>query len=164
MKFAIISALVLVAVPFSASAEPEGHRGHHKPPHHFQKMKAMDTNDDKKVDFNEFLKFSKDISSHMFDRYDINKDGIVTRDEFEAAVVNQARERFEKLDRNGDGILDRADRHFGKDGQKRDDEKRVIRILPHIPSENGATATPPAPPSPSHPGADPSQPNEPQAE
>ncbi len=46
----------------------------------------------------------------MLRRADTNDDGKVDWDEFVAAVPNASKDRFESLDRNKDGVLDSADR------------------------------------------------------
>jgi hypothetical protein len=66
---------------------------------------ALDTNKDGKLDAGERAA-AAGMGGRMLERADANGDGVVTRDEFHAQVL----QRFGRVDTNGDGKIDQAEK------------------------------------------------------
>ena len=83
---ATLVALPLVATQAQANNEPMGQRGLS------DSFAAMDYNNDNKVDRDEFLKSHPSLRPEAFDAIDINKDKVITREEWEAFAKGHKKE------------------------------------------------------------------------
>ena len=78
--FFTFAALPIVATPVQANPEPMGQRGFS------DGFAAMDYNSDNKVDRDEFLRSHPNLRPEAFDAIDINKDKVITREEWDNFV------------------------------------------------------------------------------
>jgi len=69
-------------------------------------MGRFDTNKDGKVTLDEFTAPQLDGMTQQFRYMDTNKDGKVTLEEFEAPQQEAIKQQFRYMDKNGDGNLD----------------------------------------------------------
>jgi hypothetical protein len=134
MKKAIFTAIALASTATLAFAEqpkghPEGPRGGEK---RVEFLKEADTNKDGSVSKEEFQAFFAAKSADHFKKLDTNGDGALSREEF-SAVSGKSDQAFERFDVNKDGVINEADREAAKERFK---------------EGRGKDAPPPPPPAP----------------
>ncbi|MBY3433875.1 hypothetical protein HFN89_06900 [Rhizobium laguerreae] len=108
MKRALISGIALAAATtFAGLAHAEMAPG--GKPHDRPGIQAMDLDKNGKVTREEFEDGGHDRAEKTFSKLDANGDGSISKEEFLAGGPDRARV-FKRLDRNRDGVIDRNDR------------------------------------------------------
>ncbi|MCB1668514.1 MAG: EF-hand domain-containing protein [Porticoccaceae bacterium] len=75
----------------------------------------------------------KDHGRQMFKMMDTNKDGLISLDEHEQALIRSTerrRERFTKMDSNGDGVLSQEEADAAREKMREKHQKRSEKTSP----------------------------------
>jgi hypothetical protein len=142
MKRTLITGLALAAATtFAGMAHAADKPARGDKPHERPGIAALDQNKDGKVTREEFEAGARERAEKAFARLDANGDGSISKEEF--LVGGKDRDLFKRFDRNGDGVIDKNDRpqHPGKG------EGRPPEGGPDGPGSPTGEAPPPPPPA-----------------
>lgn len=110
MKRTLITGLALAAATaFAGMAHAEKPASEGKP-HGRPGIEKIDLDKDGKVTREEFEAAGRERAEKAFAKLDANGDGTITKEEFLAAKPDRQAKAFERFDRNGDGVLTKEDR------------------------------------------------------
>jgi hypothetical protein len=73
-------------------------------------IEKLDLDKDGKITREEFEAAGRERAEKAFTKLDTNSDGAISKDEFLASGPDRQAKAFERFDRNGDGVLTKEDR------------------------------------------------------